>query len=305
MNLHKRLSNQLAIVSTSLALCLTFSCHPEPEPPLGSSDEFETTAEKFPVTPGIVDEGSGLAPSRNMAGYLWTNQDSGAPNSLYLISKDAKTIKEYNIPGTVNSDWEEIASGPGPNEGVNYLYIGDIGNNNAPIAPNSVIYRVPEIADINASFNQSTVDKITFTYADGPKNSEALIVDPATKDIFIISKDTDNTGIYRLAFPQSTSEVNVAERVGTIPGVSTATGATISANGSEILVRTYLAVHYWKRIEGESVGQVLKQPSAKQLRIELEPQGEGVCFEVGGNGFYTISEKSTATGVSLNYYKRK
>ncbi|KQS33290.1 hypothetical protein [Dyadobacter sp. Leaf189] len=304
MNVFTRPGNQLSIVFASLALGLAFSCNPEPEPPLGTSDQFETKAEKFPIEPGIIDEGSGLAPSLNMPGYLWTNQDSGAPNSLYLISKDGKSIKEYNVPGTTNRDWEDIASGPGPNAGVNYLYIGDIGNNNTPAAPVSVIYRIPEIADLNGAFNQSSVEKISFSYPGGPRNSESMIVDPVTRDIFIISKDMENTGIYRLPYPQSTSDVIIAENVGTIPGISTATGASISKDGSEILVRTYLAVHYWKRMEGEGVGQVLKQAAAKQLRIELEPQGEGVCFEATRAGFYTISEKSTATSVSLNFYKR-
>ncbi|WP_031526292.1 hypothetical protein [Dyadobacter crusticola] len=305
MNVISRPVNQLSIVLVSLAFGLTFSCNPEPEPPLGTSDQFETRAEKFPITPGIVDEASGLAPSLNMLGYLWTHQDSGNPNSVYLISKDGKTIKEYTVPGTTNRDWEDIASGPGPNAELNYLYIADIGNNNSPIAPVSVIYRVPEIADLNAAFNQSAVEKISFSYPDGPRDSESMILDPVTKDIFIISKTVENTGIYRLPYPQSTSEVIVAEKVGSVPGVSTATGASISRDGSEILIRTYLNVHYWKRMEGESVGQVLTRSAFKQLRVELEPQGEGICFEATRAGFYTISERSTATAVSLNFYKRK
>jgi hypothetical protein len=55
-----------------------------------------------------------------MTGSLWTNQDSGRPNALYLISKDGKSIKEYNVPGTTNRDWEDVAIGPGPANGVTY-----------------------------------------------------------------------------------------------------------------------------------------------------------------------------------------
>jgi hypothetical protein len=305
MKLYKRLSSQVGIGLSLLIFCITCACDTDPDPITGSSDEFETTPEKFAITPGIIDEASGLAPSYSMAGYLWTNQDSGRPHSLYLVSKDGASIKEFNIPGTTNRDWEEVAIGPGPAGGVNYLYIGDIGNNNAPVSPTGTIYRVPEIGDINAAFDQSKVEKITFSYPDGPRDAEALIVDPASKDIFIISKEASNTGIYRLAFPQSLTETITAEKIGSVPSVSTVTAATVSKDGNEILLRTYLAAYYWKRSAGETIGQTLMKAANKSLLVALEPQGEAIGFEVEGKGFYTLSEKSSSTAVTLNYYKRK
>jgi hypothetical protein len=303
MIIYKRLGGQCAIILSAFVFCITCSCDPDPVP--GSSDQFESVPEKFAITPGLVDEASGIAPSGNFAGYLWANQDSGKPHALYLISKDGQSIKEYAIPGSQNHDWEDIAAGPGPENGVNYLYIGDIGNNNAPVTATNHIYRVPEIADPGGVFNQGKVEKITFSYPDGPRDAESLILDPTTKDIFIISKVAQGTGIYRLAFPQSTSEVITAEKVGEVPSVSIATAADISKDGSEIVIRTYLSVYYWRREAGETVGQALTRPAAKQLTVALEPQGEGICFDSEGKGFYTLSEKSTATGVSLNFYKRK
>ncbi|KAA0991319.1 PE-PGRS family protein [Dyadobacter aurulentus] len=304
MSVYKSLSSQLGITAASLLICLACACHPEPEPPLGISDEFETVPEKFPIAPGIIDEASGLAQSHSMSGFLWTIQDAQGPNSLYLVNKDGKSIKEINVPGTVNRDWEEVASGPGPADGANYIYIGDIGNNNAPTAPSCTIYRVREINDPNAFFNESMVEKINFTYPDGPRDAESLIVDPVTKDIFVIAKGL-TSGIYRLPYPQSTGEMMTAEKVGDIPSVSIATGATISRDGSEILVRTYLAVHYWRREEGQTIAETITKPSRKILTVAIEPQGESVCFDLDGSGFYTLSERSNASSVSLNFYKRK
>jgi hypothetical protein len=305
MKLYKRWGGQVGILLSALIFCVTCSCDPDPAPDPGSSDQFETTPERVAIAAGIIDEASGLAPSYSMNGSLWTNQDSGRPNSLYLISKDGKSIKEFNVPGTTNRDWEDVAIGPGPANGVNYLYIGDIGNNNSPISATGTIYRVPEINDINGSFNQSNVEKITFSYPDGPRDAEALLLDPVSKDIFIISKESTNTGIYRLAFPQSTSETIAAEKVGTVPSVSTVTSASVSRDGSEMILRTYLAAYNWKRTQGESVGQTLMKAATKQLLVALEPQGEGICFAADGNGFYTLSERSNAASVTLNYYKRK
>jgi hypothetical protein len=72
-----------------------------------------------------------------------------------------------------------------------------------------------------------------------------------------------------------------------------------------MILRTYLAAYHWKRTQGESVGQTLMKAATKQLLVALEPQGEGICFAADGNGFYTLSEKSNAASVTLNYYKRK
>ncbi|MNY44584.1 hypothetical protein D3C86_1796220 [compost metagenome] len=71
------------------------------------------------------------------------------------------------------------------------------------------------------------------------------------------------------------------------------------------MVRTYLGVYYWKRNNGETVGQTLVKSANKTLAVALEPQGEAVCFENESKGFYTLSEKGNAASVSLNFYKRK
>ncbi|PSL25137.1 PE-PGRS family protein [Dyadobacter jiangsuensis] len=306
MKIYDGVSGRVGLILSSLVFCVTCSCSdPEPSPGgNGLSDQFETAPEQFPIPVGIIDEASGLAASATMPGYLWTIQDSGQPNSLYLISKDGKSIKEYNVPGSNNHDWEEVAVGPGPDNGVSYAYIADIGNNNQPVTPTNTIYRIPEIKGADGSFSQSALQKITFSYPDGPRDAEALIVDPVTKDIFVLSKEAQ-TNIYRLPFPQSTSETIVAEKVGTVPGVAIATAGSISKDGSEMVVRTYLGVYYWKRGNGESVGQTLVKSASKTLTVMLEPQGEAICFDNESKGFYTLSEKGTAASVSLNYYKRK
>lgn len=307
MKIYDSVGGRLGLVLSSLVFCVTCSCNdPEPSPGgNGPSDQFETAPEQFPIATGIIDEASGLAASASMPGYLWTIQDSGQPNSLYLVSKDGKNIKQYNVPGSNNHDWEEVAVGPGPDNGVSYAYIADIGNNKQPATATNTIYRIPEINSTDGSFSQNALQKITFSYPDGPRDGEALIVDPVTKDIFVLSKEAPNSNIYKLSYPQSTTDVSVAEKVGTVPGVALATAGSISKDGNEIVVRTYLGVYYWKRSSGETVAQTLVKSANKTLTVALEPQGEAICFENEGKGFYTLSEKGNAAGVSLNYYKRK
>ncbi|GLU54915.1 hypothetical protein Dfri01_43760 [Dyadobacter frigoris] len=277
----------------------------EVDPVTGRSSEFETIPQKFPITPGVIDEASGLAGSFTMNGYIWTLLDSGNPNSLYLLSTDGKTIKEFNIPGSINHDWEAMASGPGPVDGTNYLYIGEIGNNNPPMTTTNIIYRVPEITDISGSFSQDKLEKITFSYPDGPRDAETLLLDPVTKDLFVVSKELDKANIYRLAYPQSTSTTIVAEKIGTIPSVIFTTDGSISYDGNEILVRNYTSVFYWQRKSGETIGQTLLQAPKKTLITAAEPQAEGITFDREAKGFYSLGEIGQATSVSLSYYLRK
>jgi len=275
------------------------------DPETGVSTNFETIPKSYPITPGIIDEASGLAPSFTMNGYLWTLQDSGKPNSLYLMTPDGKTIKEYNVPGSQNHDWEDLASGPGPVDGVNYLYIGEIGNNNPPMTATNKIYRVQEITSASAAFSQNNLETITFSYPDGPRDAETLLLDPVTKDIFVVSKEADKAGIYRLAYPQSTSQTIMAEKVGNIPSVVFTTGGNVSFSGNEILIRGYFSASYWTRKSGETIGQTLLKEPTKQIIIAPEPQGEAICFDREAKGFYTLGEIGQAASVNLNYYLRK
>lgn len=277
----------------------------EVDPVTGRSSDFESVPQTFPITPGIIDEASALAPSFNINGYIWTLLDSGNPNSLYLLSTNGKNVKEFKVPGSINHDWEAMASGPGPADGTNYLYIGEIGNNNPPMTSTNIIYRIPEISDISGSFSQDKLEKITFSYPDGARDAETLLLDPVTKDLFIISKELDKANIYRLAYPQSTSETISAEKIGTIPSVVFTTDGNISYDGNEILIRNYTSVFYWQRKTGETIGQTLLQAPKKTLNTAAEPQAEGITFDREAKGFYSMGEIGQAKSVSLSYYPRK
>ena len=55
--------------------------------------------------------------------YLITHNDSGNAPRLYVINLEGKLVLESTIHGTVNRDWEDLAS-----DGSHY-FIADIGNN--------------------------------------------------------------------------------------------------------------------------------------------------------------------------------
>lgn len=270
------------------------------------NDTFEVNAQRISFPSGRVDEASGVAASQTLGGYLWIHNDSGNPAELFLLSLDGKDLRSYATPGMDNRDWEDIAVGPGPVDGVSYIYVGDTGNNNAnPDVTVQTIYRIPELKSLDAGFEGGSVGRIMYRYPDGPHDAEALLVDPKTKDIFIISKEFDGATLFRLPFPQTENNVITAEMIGKLPGIVLATGGDIAADGKEVVVRTYADVFYWKRGNKENIAQVLARQPLKTLPSQLEPQGEAICFDKEMKGYYTMSERRDGMDVTLNYFKRR
>ena len=253
-----------------------------------------------PITPGQIDEASGIADSRTMPGNLWVEEDGGNAAQMTLLGYDGVVKGTIALP-VPNRDWEDMGYGPGPNAGLNYIYMGDIGDNNAQY-PICQIYRFPEPASLQTPITQ--VERINFRYPDGPRDAEAMLVDPATKDIYIISKREPNVHLYRLAYPQNINEVTVAESLGQLP-MTFVTGAAISPDGSELMVRTYPEIRYWKRDAGQSIADALQKGNSRQLPYRVEPQGEAICFAKDNKGYFTLSERASASSVNLYYYARK
>ena len=240
------------------------------DPGTTKSSVFESVPLRVPIAPGQVDEASGLADSRTLPGYLWTHEDAGSDNRLFLLNYEGTSIRGYVLPGSINRDWEDIAVGGGPQDGVSYLYLGDIGNNDAnPGTTSHFIYRVPELTTLDGSFAASDIARITYRYPEGTPDAETLLLDPVTRDLFIVSKELDKSQLYRLPYPQSTAGVITAQLIGQVPTVLLATGGDISADGQEIVVRNYTNVFYWQRKPGETIGQTLMRQALKTLPYEL------------------------------------
>ncbi|MEZ0542735.1 PE-PGRS family protein [Fibrella arboris] len=279
-------------------LLLAGAC--KPDNPTGFlAGNFASVPSRSPITPGLIDEASGLADSRSMDGHVWVNEDSGTPAQLNLLSHGGKLAGRLALPGISNRDWEDMAAGTGPQPGVTYLYLADIGDNLAQNTQN-VIYRLAEPKSLTELVGP--IDRIAFGYADGPRDAETLLLDPLTRDLWIVSKGEANVRLYHLPYPQSTTAVNTAVFRGELP-LTLVTSGSISPDGKEILLKTYLGVYYWTRSTGQTVTEALIGKKSYSLTYQLEPQGEAIGFDKAGNGFFTLSERSNAASVTLNYYK--
>jgi hypothetical protein len=243
-----------------------------------------------------IDEASGLAVSRINHQYLYTHNDHGDIARFFLIDNNAQHKVEILLENAQNRDWEDICIGPGPQANTNYLYIGDIGDNQARYNIKN-IYRFPEpnistwIENQQSQATVSDYETISFVYPDGKKDAESLLIDPYTKDLYIVTKREFPVTIYRLAFPQSTSEVITAEKFCTLP-FQWAVAGDISADGTKIVLKTYFDNFLWTRESNETMAEAFKRAPIR-IPLEDELQGESFAWCHITGRYYTISEKSS------------
>ncbi|MFC2080574.1 hypothetical protein ACFLRQ_03770, partial [Bacteroidota bacterium] len=253
-----------------------------------------------------LNEISGIAASIKYPGFFWVHNDSGDDANVFLIDSLGNTIVKVFIENITSRDWEDIAVGPGPVEGTSYIYVADIGDNNAK---NVYIYRIPE-PDIDTSqkmqnliLKRDVVSAFTIKYADGPRDAEILLIEPQTKDLYIVTKRETNVQIYTLPYPQSeTDTLSLVKSSVRLPFRMT-NGGDISNDGNEILIKNLTTVYYWKRIPGETIIETLAHKAMSLPYIE-EPQGEAITWLRDGSGYITVSEKNDNITPLLYLYKR-
>lgn len=311
-----------AIVSTG--------CQKQQEKLAINESLFEAGISKAVLDTKVMSEASGLTESTNNPNFLWTHNDSGDKARIFLIDTVAKLKATVWFANVEQRDWEDMASGPGPEDGKNYIYVGDIGDNNAK-HKYKFIYRIEEpVIDLTRSDTiVSKVDQIKFELPDGSRDSESLMLDPLTRDIYIVSKREEKVNLYRLPYPQSTSEPIKAElalaklefnqyqgKAVSKNGSETlingyhssyynqVVSADISKDGQEILIKSYSSVYYWKRENNENIAETLKRMPTI-LPYKPEAQGEAITFDLNGNGYFTLNEELGKMPQQLFFYKRK
>ena len=255
------------------------------------------------LTEKKLEEVSGLASSKRNPGYLWTHNDSGNPAEVYLVDEKLSIQLSCKLTGVKNRDWEDIAVGPGPEGNKTYVYIADIGDNNARHEV-KYIYRFEEplLADKGGKVTISSFDRIEFRLADGKKDTEAIMVHPKTGNIYVVTKREKPVSVYEIQNPYPISTTVTAEKVGSLP-FTKIVSADISPDGKEVIMKSYDHIYYWE-INDQPIAEVL-QRKPQLLKYTEEPQGEAIAFNRDGSGFYTLSETILNQKIFLYYYERK
>lgn len=243
------------------------------------------------VADPVLDESSGLIASRRNPGLLWTHNDSGDEPRLYCLTGEAARCGTWTVTGAEAFDWEDIAAGPGPVAGRSYLFVGDIGDNRRARA-HVVVYRVPEPmaphAGEGAAVTASAVP-LRLRYEDGPHDAEALLVHPATGDLFVITKDLDGPGVYRAA-QGSAVLARVADL--DLEAADVVTGADITPDGRRVVVCTYGQGYEMTLPAGARDFDEIWAQSRRPILLARRDQGEAIAYRLDGGAVLTTSEHS-------------
>jgi hypothetical protein len=249
-----------------------------------------------------IDESSGIVASRTTPGMYWTHNDSGDGPFIYAFDDRGHSRGVWRVTGAQADDWEDIAAGPGPTAGLNYLYIGDIGDN-SDSRSQIIVYRVPEPTITSAEDGTrkigvqltETAEVIRLRYPDGRHNSETLLVHPSTGKIYLITKiEFGNAGVYEGDLAQASAGVITLARVGelSVPTVfgGMLTGGDISPDGQRVSLCDYVQGYEIALPDaGSAFDAIWKQP-LKPIALGKREQGEAIGYRLDGKALLATSE---------------
>lgn len=247
-----------------------------------------------------IRESSGLAVSRLRKDQaFWTHNDSGDRPRVYAFGIKGRSLGTFEVARAAARDWEDMASFRLRKKA--FLLLADVGDN-AARRKSCQLYIVREPAlpkppaagkKIKARRGKLKVAvKITFTYADGPHDCEAVAVDPLGKSIFLATKASPlRAKIYRLPLPtKSPRKPLVARPIAQLPVVM-ATGMDLSPDGRRAIVVNYGAAYEYVR-KGKEKWKAAFARLPRGIPVPPRRQGESIAYGADGKSLFLTSEKT-------------
>jgi hypothetical protein len=238
-----------------------------------------------------INESSGLAASPLSGEVFWTHNDSGDVPRIFALGREGQDLATCTIAEARHIDWEDMASYR--LDGVSYLLIADIGDN-AKRRPTCTLYiiREPTVDPTgrNNQFIVAPVMTITFRYANGPRDCEAIAVDPDHRTVYLIDKHlAPICSLYVLPLPEETpSEPLTAEPVASMV-IPTVTGMAFSADGRRAAVATYGKAYEFRRNAEEDWPKAFSR-SPRSIPVPARRQGEAICYDARSGDIVLTSE---------------
>jgi hypothetical protein len=237
------------------------------------------------VADNALIEISGVAASRQSPGVLWVHNDSGDSARVFAINTQGTLLGVYNLAGALALDCEDIAIGPGPVPGQDYLYISDTGDNNR-VRQSITVYRVaePAVAPDQSPVEEDLggVDALPMVYPGTIFDCETLLVDPMTTNIYLVTRDRGDVNggvsfVFRNPFPQVADDTVILEPITSISTPDEIKGGDISPAGDRILLRPAAANQpvdalLWIWEDGMGIADVFAQTPCGVPAVG-EPQG--------------------------------
>ena len=249
-----------------------------------------------------VSESSGLAASRLAPGAYWTHNELGDGPFVYAFDKRGDSLGVFRVAGAQARDWEDMAAGPGPQEGKSYLYLGDIGDN-SNARTEIVVYRVPEPALTTATrkFTKSKpgttepAEAIRLRYPDGAHDAETLLVHPTTGHIYIVTKVViANPVVYEAAPPFPSGKPITMTRIGEarVPSLfgGVITSGSISPDGRRVALCDYFQGYELALPAGSTNFNDIWKQKMTSFDLGKRKQGESITYRLDGRALLATSE---------------
>lgn len=231
------------------------------------------------VVDGIVSlQSSGLTAARSHPGRFFTHDDAGGNASLYVFERTAsgaESIGEQIIQGAVNTDWEDIATGPCPAsvDAEWCLWIGDIGDNDK-LRSSISVWVVPDTMDAG-----TTAVQCSLVYEDQKRyDAETLFVSPDGV-LRIVTKEADGEAkIYRIDNPRCNGgAAQTLIREAEIFLTEEVTGGAMNDAGTAVVLRGPTTAWQWSGCD------IVWTDPPMPVDLGVQPQGEAVTFLPDGN----------------------
>lgn len=266
------------------------------------------------LTPQAMHEVSGLEASRMNPGVIWAHDDANNSNHVVALSLSGKVVQRYQIGSVVNGDWEDIAIGPGPEKGRDYIYIADIGNNNLNYSIFSLI-RFPE--PITPSTPGTTIlirnyEIFAFRYPTQVHDAETVMIDPVDGVAYILTKQKKSSGYgYLYSYPMPFDSRNIKTlklESKFLHGAPKFSAGDVSQDGRWVVVRnddviyTYLRGDSTKSFASAFNNTVCKtdasnQGNAESLALITDAQGTRIfCTSEGTASTIWVSNGTLPAG---------
>ena len=243
----------------------------------GTPDPVGTPVLRF-GDPDIV-ESSGLAfTATTRGGLVHTVNDSGDSGRVFTV--DTATGSTVGVTSWDADPVDVEALAPA---GRGHVWVGDVGDNRR-VRDSVEVLRVP----VGPGERTVTPETYELVYPDGARDAEALLADPLTGRLHVVTKGVFAGTVYaappRLRADRPNRLVEVAEAPGIV------TDATFLPGGGGVVMRTYSAAHL--------TAYPSWQPVAS-WELPAQDQGEGIAYAAGQVLVSTEGARSEVLAVDL------
>ena len=261
-----------------------------------------------------IVEASGLARSQRDPALLWTMNDGGSKPRLYAIDTEGAHNGRIKLEEAKNRDWEDLSSFRIGEQ--SYLLVADTGDNDAK-RDHVQLYVVPEPdLELDDKVRMEPAWTVKFEYPGGPRDAEAVAVDPEDQRVLVLTKRTWPPELYDVPLTPGDGPA-AATLLGTIQSLPAPTrndmqnasftkdwhwqptSMDLSPDGELAVILTYRAIYVYRLDPSKELFENLNG-TAYALGLGNFPGAESVVFSADSESIFVTLEGRRAPLIRID-----